>query len=535
MKLRVVGSVISLIALVGVVLGIALFGPAFLSPANDAPGGSQTAAIAGNAIERENAQLGTSTWKISVARTASTQIQAYANATSVQPGKTLTFYVSTQQEGTHFLIDIYRLGWYGGDGGRLMTSIEDQVGHAQGYYDASTHQLIGCSSCLVDKKTGLVEANWRPSYTLAVPANWTTGVYLAKLTDANGLQTYVPFDVLSNSNSRYVVVTPDTTYAAYNDWGGYSLYSAANGQPGETTVPTRTKADKVSFDRPYTQEAGSSQVLAFEADAIHWMERQSYDLSYISDIDLHNDPGQLLHHSVYISIGHDEYWTKEMRDGVEQARDHGVGLAFLGANASYWQVRFERDSAGAADRTVVCYKVSTSLKDLARDPLYRKDNSRVTAQWRDPVLARPENALIGIMYAGFTPQRLGFPWVLSPSANSPLLNGTDLQAGRQYGCDLVGYEWDRIFPNGATPAGLQVLATSNTANSANNADTSNTTYYIAESGAMIFATGSINWTAALDNYQLHPDTLCPSSQVVPGAQKLMANVMEALALKHPMQ
>jgi hypothetical protein len=117
-----------------------------------------------------------------------------------------------------------------------------------------------------------------------------------------------------------------------------------------------------------------------------------------------------------------------------------------------------------------------------------------------------------------------------------LLNGIDLQAGRQYGCDLVGYEWDRIFANGATPAGLQVLAASNTVNNANNSDTSNTTYYIAQSGAMVFATGSINWTFALDNYQLHPDTFCSSqSQAVPGVQKLMANVMVALAFKHPVQ
>src|SRR5260221_14587327 len=115
-----------------------------------------------------------------------------------------------------------------------------------------------------------------------------------------------------------------------------------------------------------------------------------------------------------------------MRDGVEQARDQGIGLAFLGADAAYWQIRFEPDGAGTRDRTVVCYKVQTGNHDLARDPLYGKDNTRVTTQWRDPVLNRPENALIGVMYSSLTDsQKLqGFSWELNPSARSPLLDGT---------------------------------------------------------------------------------------------------------------
>ena len=536
MRLRLVGSVAVLIVLIGVVSTVALLGPAFLSPVTGAYPESQPTNVVGGIIERENAQLGTNSWQIPSNRAASTQIQAYASATSVEPGKKLTFYVSTQQEGTPYWIDIYRLGWYGGDGGRRMTSTVEQVGHAQGYYDEYTHQLVGCGMCSLDKKVGLVEANWHPSYTLSVPLNWTTGVYLAKLTDANGMQTYVPFDVLGAANTPYVAVTPDTTYAAYNDWGGYSLYSASTSQLDESNTPGKTRADKVSFDRPYTQEYGSSQVLDFEVNAIRWIERQGYEVSYISNVDLDEHPELLLQHRAYISLGHDEYWTKNMRDGVQRARDAGVGLLFSGANASYWQMRFEPDSAGVADRTVVCYKVSTSQKTLARDPLYREDNSRVTALWRDPVLARPENALIGMMYSGYTSHRPGFPWITSSRAGSPLLDGTGLQADQPYGCDQVGYEWDRIFDNGATPAGLQVLATSRTQNNAGRSDTSNTTYYIAKSGALVFATGSIYWTAFLDGYRLHPDPSCRSdSLVVPGIQKLMDHAMAAVIFRHPVK
>ncbi len=476
-------------------------------------------------IALENTHPGTTNWVIPEIKAAITEIQAYAGATSVLPGQKLTFYVSTLKEGTPYHVDIYRLGWYGGSGGRHMTSQPKQIGHAQGYYNSKIHRLVDCSSCHVDPNIGLIEANWQPSYMLSVPLDWTTGVYLAKFTDIRGFQTYAPFDVRGNSHSLYVVVTPDTTNEAYNVWGGYSLYQAYS----NTVIGSSGKGVKVSFDRPYAAYFGSSYLLPIEADAIYWLERQGYDLSYISSVDLHEDPAQLLQHRAYLSLGHDEYWTKEMRDGVERARDSGVGLAFLGANAAYWQMRFESDSADIADRTIVCYKVETGHRDLARDPLYKKDNSLVTTTWRDPLLGRPENMLIGIMFSNGTHLGRYFPWRLNPLTRSPLLNGTGLQPGQSYGCGLVGFEWDRVFANGATPTSLQVIGVSRALDDNNHPDTSNTTYYIAPSGAMVFATGSIYWTAALDSYRFQTTNSClHRNPVVLGIQSLMAHVMDAL-------
>ncbi len=300
---------------------------------------TQATKTTSNVIMSENAQSGTSKWKIPVQREASIQIQAYAGATSVSVGQTITFYVSTEYEGVRYSVDIYRMGWYGGSGGRLMALTVTLTGHAQGYYNLDTQTLVDCHSCRINSKVGLVEANWQPSYTVEVPPDWVTGVYLAKFTELqHGLETYVPFDVLGNTHSQYVVCTADTTYAAYNDWGGVSLYDAdSSAHIGENAALPR--GQEVSFDRPYTSGQGSSQVLVYEINAIRWMERQGYDLSYISSVDLHTNPGQLLQHRAYLSIGHDEYWTKEMRDGVEYARDQGVNLAFLGADAAYWQMR----------------------------------------------------------------------------------------------------------------------------------------------------------------------------------------------------
>jgi hypothetical protein len=198
-------------------------------------------------------------------------------------------------------------------------------------------------------------------------------------------------------------------------------------------------------------------------------------------------------------------------------------------------MRFEPDSMGIPNRTVVCYKVGTGIygSNLELDPLYGSDNTHVTARWRDPVLARPENALIGIMYSGLVSQQRGFPWKVSPIVHSPLLAGTGLQPGKSYGCGLVGYEWDRIFNNGAAPANLQVLASSDTMNDSHQPDTSNTTYYIARSGVMVFAAGSISWTAALDNYRFAVDRTCAGHDVVvPAMQQLMLKVMAALIIHY---
>jgi len=114
------------------------------------------------------------------------------------------------------------------------------------------------------------------------------------------------------------------------------------------------------------------------------------------------------------------------------------------------------------------------------------------------------------------------------------LDGTGLLPGQPYGCGLVGYEWDRVFANGATPKGLQVLGASRIVSDTKGSDTSNTTYYIAPSGAMVFATGSIYWTLALDNYRFQTGESCAGqSLMVPGMQKLMAHVMDALVVHHP--
>ena len=461
-----------------------------------------------NAIQTENTQAGSTGWKFS--QIGTTQIQAYADKTSLDPGQQIKFYVSTQTAGTTYSITIYRIGYYGGAGGRVVATIPGLTGVAQGYYDGTAIQ--NSSTTIYDATTHLLDAGWSSSYTWTVPAGSCTGVYVAIFTDANGYQTSTNFVVRGTGNEEYVVVRGYTTDAAYNNWGAWSLY-------------TSTKAYKVSFNRPYWGNGGSTNLYSYDIQAIHWLESQGYNLGYLSCLDLHTTPNTLQGHKAYISLGHDEYWTKEMRAAVETARDSGIGLAFLGADACYWQCRLENDAGGNANRTVTCYKVATSNGPaLSTDPVHGTDNTRITALWRDPVLGRPENALMGIMFSdNVVDTNHNGSWTVDSNAAPHYLAGTGLVPGQSYGFDLVGYEWDNNKLTGG-PGNLQVIGTS-PMTGVNGSGYSNTAYYVANSGALVFAVGSLCFMWAMESYRQYPTgTPVP----IPGMQQLMVNVLADL-------
>ena len=132
-----------------------------------------------NPIVTENQNAGTGGWQLyqsgfTVSNDATGQIQGYASSTSVNKGDQLAFYVSVNPAQT-FRMDIYRMGYYGGNGGRLMQSVTGLNGIKQ-------------QACPMDATTGLVECKWTQSYLLTVPTTWTTGVYVVKLTNAQNYQ-----------------------------------------------------------------------------------------------------------------------------------------------------------------------------------------------------------------------------------------------------------------------------------------------------------------------------------------------------------
>src|SRR6266566_1194262 len=195
-----------------------------------------TAVAQSNPIVIENQQPGTSQWRIGTRGTdAVGQIKGYASATSVNKGGNITFFVSTNPAQT-YTIDVYRLGWYQGLGGRLM----QHIGPLNG-----VHQ----PTCPTDATTGMIECNWAPGYTLTTQTSWTSGIYLALLTNAQMYQNYIVFAVRDDSRiAALLYQQPVTTYQAYNDYPnnnttGKSLY--AYNSYGATTVSGNTSAVKV--------------------------------------------------------------------------------------------------------------------------------------------------------------------------------------------------------------------------------------------------------------------------------------------------
>ncbi len=447
-----------------------------------------TAVANPNAIYLENQKQGTTAWKIT--NQATTEIAGYAAATSVNRGGSLPIKVSLARTG-NYTIDIYRLGYYGGAGGTFITS---------------SGTLRGANRAIPtpDPKTLLIQCNWPTSYTLQVGANWTSGLYIAKLTDQRtGKQSQVWFVVRDdNSTSDILFQSSFTTFLAYNSYGGRSLYGFGN--------PDGQRAFKVSFDRPFSQTTfGSGEfnnILRWEYNMVRWLESQSYDISYVTSVDIHSNPQLLSQHKLFLSVGHDEYWSLEQRNSVEQARNTGLNLAFFSANTAYWRVRFENSSTGVANRVTACYK-----DDWQQDPAAASNSSAATNKFRSPQNNRPENALLGVMYvADKDDVYAGYDFVVTNSAD-PYYANTGLQNGDRLG-RLVGFEWDAVINNGFGPPGLVVLSQSpfppeQQPPSATDADLpvgtdpllSNAVRYTAASGAKVFATGSIQWMWGLDS------------------------------------
>jgi hypothetical protein len=312
-----------------------------------------------------------------------------------------------------------------------------------------------------------------------------------------GYMRYTLFIVRNDTSTAPILVQiPLLTYEAYNAWGGYSLYLGRNAQ-GVYTYANR--AYVVSFDRPYFEHAGLMHLPLYDYDLINWLERASYDVTYVADIDVDANSQLLSQRKLAIFSGHTEYWSTSMRANVTSARDSGVSLAFFGANNIYWHVRLQDSALGSA-RVEVCYK------DATLDPLSQTNPSATTVRWREAPVNNPENSLLGQMYED--PVRTTAPLVLSAAA-APFMAGTSLYAGSSLP-GLVGGEFDREFDNGHQPSSVSALAESpvQCQDAAicppSGTDTATTTLYEAASGARVFDAGTFQWSWGLCDAVIDP-------------------------------
>ncbi|WP_063770895.1 DUF4082 domain-containing protein [Streptacidiphilus neutrinimicus] len=460
-----------------------------------------------NPIVCENSKPGTpmSDW---FSPNAWGDIQGFSAQESVTPGSTIQFKI---QSPVSYHVEIYRLGYYGGDGAREMSTAAQA---AQTYPANYTTKVASCTSSAT---TGLVDCgSWPVTASWTVPSDAVSGLYIANFdqTDGNGLMPY-PFVVRDDSShSALVVQTSDETWQAYNMWGGQNLYQGNGPAPDG-------RAYQVSYNRPL-DIGGDNGVYGSEYEMISWLEQNGYDASYVSGLDVSTNGSLLLNHKVFMSDGHDEYWNQAQYDNVLAARKAGVNEAFFSGNEVFWKTRLAPsvDSTNTPNRTLVCYKM-TKLEfptpDGVPDP-----SGAWTGTWMDPASAKynqpyePENALTGSLFQvnGYRSDAITVPGSYAKLRiwrNTSVASLTPAQTA-VFPTGTLGYEWDSDVADASRPSG-EIDLSSTTVDVENQTlredwgnlyGNGNATHSLVEfrdptSHALVFGSATVQWSWGLTN------------------------------------
>ena len=304
-----------------------------------------------NLIREENAKPGADDWQLTRVRLderdgmRSSDIEGYCSKQSVAAGEKIEIFVSVKVP-AEYRLEIFRTGYYGGKGARLMQTFEKLPGKTQPTPE-STRGDRHLHECL-----------WEPSVTLTIPPDWVSGVYLGRLTtpDSTGKgywQNFVVFVVKDNRPADICLQTSDNTWQAYNMWPkNFSVYTHPKGNQGPW-------AD-VSFDRPYGKYSqiyenpnsiGSGEWLCFEFPMAYWLEEQGYDVTYCTNADMtdpeYAKPGRF---KAFLSNGHDEYWDIRQYENAVKMRDTGTSLLFFSGNSVCWVTPMTPSTDGRENR-----------------------------------------------------------------------------------------------------------------------------------------------------------------------------------------
>jgi hypothetical protein len=430
-------------------------------------------------------------------------IQGFATKMSVTPGEAIGFKIKSAT--SNYKIDILRLGYYGGDGARMIAS------------NLTPTSTAAQPACQTFSDTGLIDCgNWSLTRSWTVPADAVSGVYIAHLIrNDTGGDSHIIFVVRSDtSHSDVVVQTSDETWQAYNTYGGNSLYKCTVACPPGDAAAYKA-AYKVSYNRPLHTEGPSSLFAGAEYNMIRFLEAGGYNVSYLSGVDTHRRGALVRNHKLFVSSGHDEYWSAEQRANVTAARDAGVNLAFFSGNEMFWKTRFEPSSDGTStqDRTLVSYK-DTHLQAEDRDPV------SWTGTWRDSRFTTaadnvtPENALTGTSFiTNSGTSRITVPYAYRQlrmwrnTAVASLTPGNSVTLAP----DTLGYEWDEDPDNGFRPpgqfrlssttvSGVEIFTDYGSTTEFGRTATHNLVMYRAPSGARVFGAGTVQWAWGLDDF-----------------------------------
>jgi hypothetical protein len=510
-----------------------------------------------NTIIAENCKPGNPSTEWDINGSGDPTIQGFSTDISYNVGETAQFKIQT--DSARYRVDIYRTGWYNGLGARLVATVRPTATLPQRQPECAIDWSVRQYDC----------GTWGVSASWAIPADAMSGVYLARLVredaeagwrmdgstapgerpaspgphayGALGLgrlrnplkeprASHIVFVVRDDSSKADVVMqTSDPSWVAYNQFGLGSTYNGFTETGDGAGRPLR--ANKASINRPLLNRERNSvnQYLNAEYALTRWLERNGYDTTYFAGVDTDRRGHLLKNHKLFISSGHDEYWSAGQRKNTEAARDAGVSLAFMSGNEVFWKIRYEDsiDGSKTPHRTVVVYKETHSNQDeLGRTiPTTKIDPMKDvwTGTWRDsspanPEGAQPENALTGTIFT-VNANRMDPLIIPAKYASLRVWRNTEvakLKPGEQVvtGNGMLGHEWDEDVDNGFRPAGLIRLSETKINGVQYPMDhgsvydqgtaTHHLVLYRVKSGALVFGTGAVQYTWGLDNFHDNP-------------------------------
>lgn len=441
-------------------------------------------AIAGSPLIRdENAQPGALDWQLTRVRVdkenfRSPWIEGYCSRQSVSAGETIDVMVSANPPAP-FRLEIFRMGYYGGRGARLMKTI--------GPLDAKTQPTPQPGA------KNLHECRWERTVSLTIPQDWLSGVYLGRLTtiadDAQPYwQSYVIFVVTDQRPADILFQCSDNTWQAYNTWPNhFSVYTHPKGNQGPW-------AD-VSFDRPYGREAqymsvvndpltvGSGEFLALEFPLAFWLEQHGYDVAYCGNSDMLT-PDRGLKCKAFLSVGHDEYWDIRQYRSVETMRDAGVSLLFLSGNSVCWVTPLRESTDGRPNR------IMFRGGPYGGDYKYAVDREKQHGPF--PHRGPDEGYLMGAR--NIEPVNGGGDWVIAQPEHW-MFSGTEVKKGDRIP-GLIGWEY-----HGDPPPipGLEVVAAGTAFQGGVNPQQWTATIYPGPKGNYVFNASTIFWAQDLSS------------------------------------
>lgn len=385
-------------------------------------------------VATENALAGTTKWQITGAP-VSGFIEGFADATYAKAGQAIALYVSTSAASFH--VEAYRIGYYQGQGARLVWASPDYAGQQQPACPVSTDMnMVACD-------------NWSQSLSIQVTQAFPQGDYLLKLIGSGNEQNYVPLTVWDpDSQATYVVKNDVFTWQSWNPYGGYDFYAGTGHCPAKIYPPC-ARARAVSYDRPYGYGDGAAEFLTYEAPLVRFVEQHDLDVTYVNDLTVQQNPALLARHRALLSLGHDESWSFGERTAVTKAMGAGLNVAFFGAAAILGHVRTQASPLGA-DRELVDYR------DANADPLRGNGNpGDVTGNtWSSTGM--PGAAVVGEAYNGTLNAGVRAPLAVA-DPNAWIFAGTGLSGGSVVP-GVIGSDVDSLEPGPAVSETVQVLA-----------------------------------------------------------------------------